>query len=163
MPRSGTVCSSWDSDRGVCTLWHLSAAASAHVTHYQPNYQGESMPRTRELAALLVLAVVGLGGCGSSGDDAPADESTPAVIDIEITEQSVSPNGERVEVAVGQRVDLVVKADAPGEIHVHTRPEEQEFGFEPGTTTFKLVIDSPGVVEVEAHDLGRTIVQLEVR
>lgn len=121
------------------------------------------MLRTRDLVALLVLTMVGLGGCGSSSDDASVDESTPAVIDIEIADGAVTPNGDRIQVAVGQQVDLVVKADAPGEIHVHTRPEEQEFDFEPGTTTFKLVIDSPGVVEVESHDLGRTIVQLEVR
>ncbi len=123
------------------------------------------MPRTRALAALLALAVAGLSACGSSGADAPADEVVPEVIsiNIDINDETVTPNGARVNVQVGQQVDLVVKADAPGGIHVHTRPDEKEFAFEPGTTTFRLQVDSPGVVEVESHELARTIVQLEVR
>ncbi len=121
------------------------------------------MPRNRALTALLALAAAGLSACGSSGAQAPDDAVTPEVVNIDIADETVTPNGERVVVQVGQQVDLVVKSDAPGELHVHTRPEEKEFAFEPGTTTFKLQVDSPGVVEVESHDLGRTIVQLEVR
>jgi hypothetical protein len=63
---------------------------------------------------------------------------------------------------VGQEIDLVVTADQPGEIHVHSTPE-QELAYEAGTTTLPLTIDQPGVVEVESHDLDLTIVQLEVR
>jgi hypothetical protein len=75
---------------------------------------------------------------------------------------SVSPSGKRVEVAAGEPVELVVTADAPGEIHVHSSPE-QELEYDAGTTTLELTIDQPGVVDVESHDLEKTIVQLEVR
>ena len=47
------------------------------------------------------------------------------------------PNGERVEVAAGQQIELVVTADAPGEIHVHSSPE-QELEYDAGTTTLEL-------------------------
>ena len=58
--------------------------------------------------------------------------------------------------------ELVVKADAPGEIHVHTKPDEQEFEYAEGTTTLPLTIDKPGLVDIESHDLEKVIVQLEV-
>ena len=74
----------------------------------------------------------------------------------------MTPNGERVSVPLGEEIDLVVTADAPGELHVHSTPE-QELAYRAGTTTLPLVIDQPGVVEVESHDLEITVVQLEVR
>ncbi len=76
----------------------------------------------------------------------------------------MTPNGDRVEVDAGQPIDLVVTADEPGEIHVHSEPE-QTFEYEGGgaTTTFEISVDRPGVVEVESHNLEQVIVQLEVQ
>jgi hypothetical protein len=75
----------------------------------------------------------------------------------------VTPNGERVDVAVGQPVEFVVTADAPGEIHVHSDPEQQ-LEYEKGTTILKLKgFKTAGIIEVESHALEKTIVQLEVR
>ncbi len=89
-------------------------------------------------------------------------ESDTPTIEITFDGDTVTPNGERVAVPMGQEIDLVVTADQPGELHVHSTPE-QELAYEAGTTTLPLVIDQPGVVEVESHDLELTIVQLEVR
>ena len=51
----------------------------------------------------------------------------------------------------------------PGEIHVHSSPE-QELEYDAGTTTLRAEpIDQPGIVDVESHALEKTIVQLEVR
>jgi hypothetical protein len=56
----------------------------------------------------------------------------------------------------------VVKSDAEGEIHVHSDPEH-EYEYGAGTTTLPaFTIDRPGIVEVESHELDKTIVQLEV-
>ena len=63
---------------------------------------------------------------------------------------------------VDQPIELVVKADEGGEIHVHSEPE-QELEYGEGTTTLPLTIDKPGVVDVESHDLEKVIVQLEVK
>ena len=120
------------------------------------------MSRVVAVAVVGCLTWTAISGCGAT-DDATTDGASPVVIDIAISESTVSPNGKRVAVDVGQRVDLVVRAEESGELHVHTRPEAQEFSYEPGTTTFMLEIDSPGVVEVESHDLDKIIVQLEVR
>jgi hypothetical protein len=119
--------------------------------------------RTGKAAAgafALILGVT-LSGCGS--DDKNTDTSTPLKIAITVTGDSVTPNGDRVDVAVGQPIELDVTADAPGEIHVHSTPE-QEFEYDAGSTTLTLdPIEVPGVVDIESHTLDKTIVQLEVR
>jgi cytoskeletal protein RodZ len=140
---------------------------------------------------LLTLGVAGCGSddttpepesssSASASDSASASESTsesasatpsdntqtpePERPTIEITFEgdTVTPNGERVAVPLGEEIDLVITADAPGELHVHSTPE-QELAYEAGTSTLPLVIDQPGIVEVESHDLGLVVVQLEVR
>ncbi len=120
----------------------------------------------RALAVLtLVVCVVGLTGCGDddssgSGDGKGLDTKT---IEVTISGEDVTPNGDRVEVKVNQPIELVVKADAEGEIHVHSDPE-QELEYGAGTTTLPTFkIDKPGIVEVESHALEKTIVQLEVK
>ncbi|GEP39502.1 hypothetical protein NPS01_31650 [Nocardioides psychrotolerans] len=117
------------------------------------------MRRLMATTAILVSTLTLVSGCG---EDTPAtDTGDIETIEITFEDGTVTPNGERVEVGAGQPVDLVVKADEPGEIHVHSEPEQQ-FEYAAGTTTLKLTIDQPGVVEVESHDLEQVIVQLEV-
>jgi hypothetical protein len=120
----------------------------------------------RILATMAVLACTLALGASCGGDDEPSGSSSSSGtkrIDITVTGESVTPNGDRVEVAVGQKIELVVTADAPGEIHVHSSPE-QEFEYKEGTQTFELTpIDKPSIVDVESHTLEKTIVQLEAR
>ena len=91
--------------------------------------------------------------------------SSPEGTTIEVTfdGDTVTPNGDRVEVKRGQDVTLLVTSDKPGEIHVHSTPE-QELEYDAGTSTLTITnLDQPGIVEVESHDLEKVIVQLEVR
>ena len=120
------------------------------------------MRRTVACLAVLLGSLPALTSCG--GSDAPEEpDAGPKVIEVTIEGESVSPNGERVEVAVGQDVELEVTADASGEIHVHSSPE-QSLEYEPGTQTLTIEgIDKPGIVEVESHEPAKVIVQLEVR
>ena len=117
----------------------------------------------RALATLtILLCAVPLAACGGS-ESKPGDTKEPKVIDVKFTGDSVTPNGERVEVATGQDVELHVTADAPGEIHVHSDPE-QELEYQKGETTVTIHgVDTPGTVDVESHSLDKVIVQLEVR
>lgn len=133
------------------------------LTHHRST---DSRPARSVLAtASVLLAVVsGASACGSSSDTPSGDTSTdPKVVDVTFTGDSVSPNGERLDVAVGQEIDLKVTADKPGEIHVHTDPE-QELAYDEGTSTVVIKpISQPGIIEVESHSLDRVILQLEVR
>ena len=117
------------------------------------------MLRVLASAAVLTVALLGLTACGDDGNDAP---TAPVTIEVTIEGDSVTPNGDRVTVAVGQPVELDITADAPGEIHVHSDPE-QELEYDAGTSTVEIEpIDQPGVVDVESHALEQVIVQLEV-
>lgn len=120
----------------------------------------------RRAAALLSTVVLSLGVLAGCGEDEPTPGSNGTTtdantIEVTFTGDSVSPNGERVEVEAGKPITLVVEADEPGAIHVHSTPE-QEFEYDAGSSEIEFTIDEPGVVEVESHDLEVVIVQLEV-
>ena len=132
---------------------------------------------TRLAPLVLVLAAV-LSACGGDGDtDSPATDqsssSTPAdpgststgggaAVTVTREGDSFTPNGERVELGVDQTLVLTIEADEAGELHVHSTPE-QEIAYDAGTSDHEIVIDRPGVVEVESHDPDVVLLQLEVR
>ena len=120
------------------------------------------MRRTATVLTVLLCALPIVAGCGDDTSATPASgDDTAKSINIEFSHGTVTPKGERVEVTAGQPVELVVKADEPGELHVHSSPE-QELEYGAGTTTLKLTIDQPGVVDVESHHPEVVVVQLEV-
>jgi hypothetical protein len=121
------------------------------------------MRRTTPVLALLLCALPLLAACGDDDDTGSSSASgdNAAVVEITFSDGSVTPNGERVEVEAGQPIELVVNADSPGELHVHSSPE-QELEYPAGTSTLELTLDQPGVVDVESHDPKAVIVQLEV-
>lgn len=137
---------------------------------------------TRIAPVVLVLAAA-LTACGGDGDaDSPAtDQSTSSSSDspsgsgsepsstgdgaaVTVTREgdSFTPNGERVELRVDQPLVLTIEADEAGELHVHSTPE-QEIAYDAGTSEHEIVIDRPGVVEVESHEPDVILLQLEVR
>jgi hypothetical protein len=118
------------------------------------------MRRVLVTTVVLICALVGVAGCGD--DEEPDSPPTTKTIEITFANGTVTPNGERIDVKVGQPIELVVKADSEGEIHVHSSPE-QEFTYSKGTNTIPLTIEKAGVVDVESHDLEQVIVQLQVQ
>ena len=137
------------------------------------------MRRRSMLVSAVIVAVVGLAGCASKddGDGGSGDPTTPAtsdpsdptsepasdqVIKITIEGDNVDPNGKKIDVKANEPVILDITADAPGEIHVHSTPE-QEIEYDAGESQHTLTFDRPGVVEVESHTLEKVIVQLQVR
>ncbi len=146
---------------------------------------------TRLAPVVLVLAA-SLTACGGDGDtdppatdptstsspsdsasdtpsDTPSDpgsESSSADDSVAVTVSreggSFTPNGERVELGIGQALVLTIEADEAGEIHVHSTPE-QDISYDAGTSEHEIVIDRPGVVEVKSHDPDVILLQLEVR
>ena len=147
------------------------------------------MSRRSRLALVALIATLGLllSGCGSdepSGSKKPkADKSSTTAdstagasakakptnkkpsgttIDITFKGDTVDPNGVQKKVKAGKPITLHIVADQPGELHVHSSPE-QEIEYDAGTSDKKLTIDRPGIVEVESHTLEQLVVVLEVR
>jgi plastocyanin len=120
----------------------------------------------------LLAAVLLIGSCGgndtgtvSSSPD-PATESPASedvIVDIAIKGGKVTPQGDRVDVKVGQTVTLRISSDTAEEVHVHSDPEHT-YEVKPGADIEEsFAIDTPGQVAVEAHEMDATIVQLVVR
>lgn len=138
-------------------------------------------PRRAGVLGALVLAgclSVLLPGCAAEDDDARTTArdpttgvatSSPAssgadvqLVEIEIADGQVDVATDRVEVALGARVRLAVTSDTADEVHVHGYEESVELA--PGRrTTLELTADTPGLFEVELHESGLLLVQLEVR
>jgi hypothetical protein len=100
----------------------------------------------------------------SSASTSPSatPDSGAKTIKVHFTADSVEPLGKVVELAVGQKLVLDIHAEVPGEMHVHSTPE-QEIAYPAGESEAEIVIDRPGVVEVESHTLDKLVLQLEVR
>jgi hypothetical protein len=136
------------------------------------------------LAVVTVLGLLALGACASADNDSPEPVTTQAattdptespteppksseterpgtVVEITIKGDSITPSGKRVDAELDEPIIFEVTSDRAGELHVHTSPD-QELEYAAGTTRFTLNVDRPGIVEVEDHDTGTLVVQLEV-
>ena len=121
------------------------------------------------LAPVALVLALGLSACGGSADDTSStpsggssSSSEPVQVSVTRDGGTFTPNGERVDLAVGQTLDLTITSDVAGEFHVHSTPE-QEIEYDAGTSEHEITIDRPGVVEVESHEPASVVLQLEVR
>lgn len=114
------------------------------------------------LAAVLV-SLTAVSACASKSDDESSAKSTKdaEAITITIKGDTVDPNGKRFDLGVNQSVELTIDADEAGELHVHSKPE-QEIEYPAGESTHDLSFDKPGIVAVESHSLEKTILEFEV-
>ena len=138
------------------------------------------MSRSVRLCAVLVSRAAGPDGAGrlrlgrlratrsgssGSGDTDDRQEGRQRYADRSTSPSRATRSPRRArsaKIKAGKPLKLHITADKPGEIHVHSSPE-QEIEYDAGTTDKTLTIDQPGVVDVESHSLDKLIVQLEVR
>jgi hypothetical protein len=93
----------------------------------------------------------------------PAEEAVAgATLDITVAGEQVSPKAQTLNLAVGDTLTLRITSDRPGELHVHSNPE-QTVGFAQGATTRQVTIDKPGQVDVEEHESGVLVARLLVQ
>jgi hypothetical protein len=95
-------------------------------------------------------------------DDGSDDGPDDGAFEVEIEGGEIEPKGERVDVAAGEPVRIVVESDRPGEFHVHSSPE-QYITFPRGESKVSFTVDTPGIVDVEEHEAEIVVLQLEVR
>ncbi len=137
------------------------------------------MRRIATAAAATIVLTLG-AACGETGDAGSVDGSTPSagasstvapepaadavVIEVTLAEEGPTPRGDRVDVAIGQTVRLVVtnQSDEGDEVHVHSDPEHSLDVAAGASGELEFTVDRPGQVAVESHHSGAVIVQLVV-
>jgi hypothetical protein len=104
----------------------------------------------------------GTGGTApSSTDSPPADALLLTILE---SGGKVTPNGQKLNVRVGQQVTLDVTSDRDDEIHAHIGGDGYELKVQAGVdTTGSFTLDSAGSFEVESHKLDKVIVILNAR
>lgn len=144
--------------------------------------------RTRAITVSLLLAAgLTLSACGDDADttaepttspttasstpsetpseepesEEPEPEPEGTIVVVTIEGERIEPNGASIEADLDEPVVLAVTSDRAGELHVHSTPE-QFVEFREGSHEYELTFEQPGVVEVEDHDTGFVIAQLQV-
>ena len=128
------------------------------------------------LAAALLTA--GCGGYGGQGDtqaspsettvnpsDMADDQAPPArlVVDVMIQGGKVTPTNEQLEAAVNQPIILRVNSDVADELHVHSNPEHTFKIEAKPDQSFQFTVNVPGKVDVELHELKKTVATIAVQ
>ena len=97
----------------------------------------------------------------SPSESSAADAVT---IDITIADGQVTPNGEKIDIDVGQTIVLNVTSDQHDEVHAHTEGDGFELEVPAGKkVSGEFTINSPGSYEVESHHLEKVIAILNAR
>ena len=85
------------------------------------------------------------------------------LIDVTIKGGEVTPTNEQLQGKVGDPIVVRVNSDAADELHVHSNPEHT-FKIEPRNgQQFQFTVDVPGTVDIELHQLGRTVASVQVQ
>jgi len=95
-----------------------------------------------------------------------SDEQAPPerlVIDVMIQGGNVTPTNEQLQASVSQQIILRVNSDVADELHVHSNPEHTfKLEAKPGQS-FQFTVDVPGKVDIELHQLKKTIATITVQ
>lgn len=85
------------------------------------------------------------------------------VIDVTIKGGEVNPTNAALEAKTNEQIVVKVNSDAADELHVHSTPEHT-FKVEPQPAQqFQFTVDVPGKVDIELHNLGKTIATVQVQ
>lgn len=128
-------------------------------------------------AALLVAGCSGPNGSGdavstvlatptSAGAPQMSDQQAPPnrlVVEVTIRGGQVTPTNAQLESSVGEPIVFRINSDAADQLHVHSNPEHT-FTVEPKSgQSFQFTVAVPGTVDVELHQLNRTIATIKVQ
>jgi hypothetical protein len=140
-----------------------------------------TLPKTLVALTATALLLSGCGGSNGSGDAAgsssaaaPAmtgapqlsDQQAPperVIVDVTIKAGQVTPTNEQLQAKVGDPIVVRVDSDAADQLHVHSNPEHT-FDIAPKSgQSFQFTVAVPGKVDVELHQLNRTIATITVQ
>jgi hypothetical protein len=95
-----------------------------------------------------------------SNEQAPPNR---LVIEVTIKGGNVTPTNEQLQAAVKEQIVIRVSSDAADELHVHSNPEHTFKVEAKPAQSFQFTVDVPGKVDVELHQLKRTIATIRVQ
>jgi hypothetical protein len=143
--------------------------------------------RTQITRTLLTLtaATLLIAGCGGGSDEAPnsaapssgapastaapelTDQQAPPtrlVVDVTIKEGQVTPTNEALQSALNEPIVFRVLSDATDVLHVHSSPEHTfAIDSKQEPQQFQFTATVPGKIDVELHDLGKTVATITVQ
>lgn len=130
------------------------------------------------LTAFTATALITAGCGGSTGSETPpstsgapatpsatdapqlSDQQAPPdrlVVDVTIKGGEVTPTNAQFESKAKEPIVIRVNSDVADQLHVHSNPEHT-FNVEPKNgQSFQFTVDVPGKVDIELHELNRTI------
>jgi hypothetical protein len=138
----------------------------------------------KRLLVLLAAGAVLLAGCGG-GDSENAQQSSPTtpsattvspsdmqneqappdrlLIDVTIKGGEVNPTNAALEAKVNEPIVVKVNSDAADELHVHSSPEHTFKIEAKPAQQFQFTVGVPGKVDIELHQLGKTVATVQVQ
>ena len=142
------------------------------------------MKTTRTLTVLAAAALItsGCGGSNSGDSGGNAQSPTPSattvnpsdmsndqeaptrlLIDVQIKGGEVVPTNQQLQAGLNEQIVLRVNSDAPDQLHVHSNPEHT-FNIEAKPMqSFQFTVAVPGKVDVELHQLNKTVATIQVQ
>lgn len=126
------------------------------------------------MLVVVTAAAFLAAGCGGSGGDPSAPAAPPELsdnqappqrltVDVTIEGGQVTPTNAQLQASVKEPILLRVSSDARDQLHVHSTPEHTfDVEAEPGQS-FQFTVDVPGKVDIELHELNRTVATIVVR
>jgi ABC-type glycerol-3-phosphate transport system substrate-binding protein len=134
------------------------------------------------LLALFAAGALLLAGCGGGGDSENAQSSSPSVttvnpsdmqneqaapdrllIDVTIKGGEVNPTNAALEAKTKEQIVVKVNSDVADELHVHSTPDHTFKIEAKPAQQFQFSVDVPGKVDIELHDLNKTVATVQVQ
>ena len=85
------------------------------------------------------------------------------VVDVKIQGGNVTPSNAQLEASVNEPIIFKVDSDAADELHVHSNPEHSYKIEAKQGQSFQFTVAVPGKVDVELHDLKKTVATITVQ
>ena len=97
---------------------------------------------------------------------APSSSAAPAAVELKatFTDTTSTPNGEKVNLTRGQKVNLTLTNHGKKALEMHNHLDDAEYTVEAGQTmTFTFVAEKSGRFELETHHPAIVVFMLIVR
>lgn len=143
-----------------------------------------SLHSDKRFLAVLAAGALLLAGCGGGGGSGTAQSSSASpsastvnpsdmqndqappdrlVIDVTIKGGEVNPTNAQLQAKTKEQIVVKVASDVADELHVHSTPEHTFKIEAKPAQQFQFSVDVPGKVDIELHQLNKTIATVQVQ